>query len=379
MALRIIRNKTNQIVHMNDISTTLPSYGEEELSSRLGLQMLAESDDLAKELGSGNVVLDLGDGIEIAFPRSLDILRDYQQTFKTTADSRLIVNSTPQPGTMTDFCLTGRTDGAGESGDLMHIDHKVFQYGQEIQSISAPCGLFVDNGNTGNELSQYWLNSKYLEFDVLGNRTFFYDGGIKWEGLSANGANGLMSITLQAVNSVWDPTDYETVPGVGNAVIIDNYLMLPYPGGNYNLPIGRSDVETPQPFKMTAICPMVNTGKYWSPAFWQIDYNLISKVFYNLQPCANPYAETRSTSVSPSIIRIYGNIFTAEIPLMAFVKDFLVIGNADNFFSIASPDATEIGYGIRIRMDCKTIVNSVHLNTPWAMVGFMKTYREKTV
>lgn len=379
MVIRIVKNITSNPIYLADLDCTIPVGGQLDLGATRGLGELAESNSLAISLGNGSLILNIGDDIDIPFPYSIDIIRNIPQAFKTTADRRLIVNATPQPGTMTDFCLTGRTDGAGETGDLMHIDHKVFQFGQEIQSISAPCGLFVDNGNTGNELSQYWLNTKYLEFNVLGNRTFFYDGGIKWEGLSANGSNGLMSITLQAVNSVWDPTDYETVPGVGNAVIIDNYLMLPYPGGNYNLPVGRSEIETPQPFKMTAVSPMVNTGKYWSPAFWQIDYNLITKVFFNLQPCGNPYAETRSTSVSPGIVRIYGNIFTAEIPLMSFVKDFIVIGSADNFFSIASPDATEIGYGIRIRMDCKTIVNSVHLNTPWAMVGFMKTYREKTV
>jgi len=381
MSLRIIKNKTSGTIVLEDISTTLSPYGQEELSARLGFQYLAESDDLARELGNGNVVLDIGDGIEIAFPRSFDIIRDYQQTFKTTGDNRLIVNSTPQPGTMTDFCLTSRTDSATDSmGDLMHIDHTVFQFGIDTQGINKPCGLFVDNGNT-SELSKYWLNTKYLEFNVLGNRTFFYDGGIMWRGLADNNVNGMMAVSLEAVSSVFDPSDYETTPGAGNTTIVDGYLLVPYAGGQYNLPVGRPSNQTPQPFKMTACTPMIITGTYWSPAFWQVDYNLTEDEFFNLQPCEEPYAERRSTDTEdPNIIRVFGNLFSTEIPLMSFVKDFLVIGNSNSFFSVASPDATEIGHGIRIRMDCKTIVNStIHPNVAWSLVGYMKTYREHTV
>jgi len=380
MTLRIIKNKTAQTVYMKDISTTLSAYGEEELSARLGFRMLAESEDLARELGSGSVVLDLGDGVEIAFPRSIDILREWPQTFKTTGDNRLIVNSTPQPGTMTDFCLTSRTDSASDSvGDLMHIDHTVFQFGVDTQGVNKSCGLFVDNGNT-SEISKYWLNTKYLEFNVLGNRTFFYDGGVMWRGLADNGVNGMMAVSLEAVNSVFNPGDYECTPGTGNAVLVDGYLLVPYAGGQYNLPVGQPAAQTPQPFKMTGVTPMVMTGTYWSPAFWQVDYNLTTQKFFNLQPCENPYAEKRSTDTGDAnIIRIFGNLLTTEIPLMSFVKDFLVIGNSNNFFGVASPDATEIGHGIRIRMDCKTIINTIHPNVAWGLVGYMKTYREHTV
>ena len=130
---------------------------------------------------------------------------------------------------------------------------------------------------------------------------------------------------------------------------------------------------------MTCISPMVMTGTYWSPAFWQMDFDLVERKFFNLQPCENPYAERREIGIGPNVIRVFGNIFTTEIPLMNFVKDFLVIGNSSNFFGVASPDATEIGHGTRIRLDCKTVVNSVHSNVPWTLVGYMKTYREHTI
>jgi hypothetical protein len=379
-AIRIVKNQTSNPVIISDLNTTVSASGQADIS-RFPLEQLAESSDLAIHLGNGNLLLNTGGSEDIVYPSSIDIIRNIPQTFKTTGDNRLIVNSTPQPGTMTDFCLTSRTDSATDTvGDLMHIDHTVFQYGIDTQGINKPCGLFVDNGNT-SELSKYWLNTKYLEFDVLGNRTFFYDGGIMWRGLADNNVNGMIAVSLEAVSSVFDPSNYEVVPGTGNATLVDGYLLVPYAGGQYNLPVGRPSSQTPQPFKMTACTPMIMTGTYWAPAFWQVDYNLTEDKFFNLQPCEDLYAERRNTSTEdPNIIRVFGNLFNAEIPLMSFVKDFLVIGNSNSFFSVASPDATEIGHGIRIRMDCKTIVNSaIHPNVAWSLVGYIKTYREHTV
>jgi hypothetical protein len=382
MALRIIRNKTDHTIYMNDISTTLLAHGEEELSARLGLRMLSESDDLARELGAGNVVLDLGDDVEIGPPRSIDIVRQWPQYFKTTADDKLIVNSTPQPGAMTDFCLTSRTDSQPGSGDLFHIDHTVFMYGQEQQSIDQPCGLFMNNGGT-NELSTYWLNTKYLEFDVLGNRTFFYDGGVMWRGLADNGISGLMALSMSAVSSIFDPTDYEVVPGTGNCALVGGYLLVPMPGltgGTHSLPIGQDIANTPQPLKMTGTAPMVLSGLYYAPAFWRVDYDLTEEKFFNLLPMENPYSERKDSNTGDSnIVRLFGNFFAAEIPLMGFVRDFLVIGNSSNFFGVASQDATEIPCGVRIRLDCKTVVSTVHANVAWTLVGYIKTYRENTV
>ena len=159
--------------------------------------------------------------------------------------------------------------------------------------------------------------------------------------------------------------------------------MIPMPGGSggtHSLPIGRGFDDTPQPFKFTGVAPMVMTGTFFSPAFWQVDFDLTERKFFNLLPTENPYAETRTLNTGdPNITRIFGNIMTTEIPLMAFVKDFLVIGDSSNFFCVASPDATEIPCGVKIRFDCKTIANAMHTNVSWSLVGYMKTYREHTI
>ena len=381
MVVRIVKNQTLNPITLGDLGIIIPASGQVDLGLSCDSLELSNSDDLSIQLGNGNLLLNIGDE-DIPYPRSIDIIRNIPQQFKTTTDQKLIVNATPQPGTMTDFVLTSRTDSQAGIGGLLHVDHTVFQYGQEEQSVSRPCGLFVDNGNE-NELSKYWLNTIYLDFDVLNNRTFFFDGGVMWRGLADNGANGMMALNLEAVSSTFDAAAYETTPGAGNAALVDGYLLVPMPGltgGTHDLPLGQPAEQTPQNIKMTGVAPMVMTGKYYSPAFWQFDYNVSDGTFFNLLPTEDPYTDTRDTTTSdPSVIRVYGNLFAAEIPLMAFVKDFLLIGNSSNFFGIASPDATEIPYGVRMKLDCKTIVYYPHTNVAWTLVGYIKTYREHTV
>jgi len=382
MVVRIVRNNTSNPIILHGLDgVTVPANDQTDLALSFTREQLAASDDLAVQLGNGNLTLMIDDEA-VAFPRSLDIIRDIPQIFRTTPDNKLVVNSTPQPGTTTDFCLTSRTDSQPGQGDLLHIDHTVFMYGQEQQGIDRPCGLFMDNGGD-NELSTYWLNTKYLDFDVLGNRTFFYDGGVMWRGLADNGISGLMALSMSAVSSIFDPTDYEVIPGTGNCAIVGGYLLVPMPGltgGTHSLPIGQTIENTPQPINITGAAPMIMTGTYYAPTFWQVEYDLTEEKFFNLLPVENPYSERKDSNTGdPNIVRLFGNFFATEIPLMGFVRDFLVIGNSSNFFGVASPDATEIPHGVRIRLDCKTVVSTVHANVAWTLVGYIKTYRENTV
>lgn len=296
------------------------------------------------------------------------------------ADNKLIVYPTPQPNS-TDFVLSSLTDSAAnDNGDLLFMRHTVYQHGEDTEGIDQTCGLFVNNGG-GGEFSQYWLNSKYLDFYTISNRTFIINGGCSWY-INCPEYSGVVAVSLGAVTSVFDPTSYEVASGMGNAALVDGYLLVPMPGltgGTHNLPIGTDASQLPQPMAFTEMTTVVLTGEYIEPAFWQIDYNRVTDEFFNLQPTADPYAVTRDLDTGdPTIRRIVGNLFAVEIPLVNFVKDLLLIGSSNGFFDLKSVDATELGYGIRARLDCKTIIGNGNVNVPWVLSGYLKSYREYT-
>lgn len=385
-AIRIVKNTTPSPIPLDDLNEVVPASGKIDLGANHTLVELAASTELANRLASGNLLLNVigmqDDDNNIGFPRSVDIIRQSTQQFQATYDGKLIVAATPKPGNTT-FHLTSRTDSsAGGTGDLLHIDHTVFQFGQDTQGIDQPCGLFVDNGG-GNEYSQYWLNTQYVDFDVLGNRTFIFSGGLAWTDLNDSGNSGLVSVTVDAVSCPFDPTPYEVTPGTGNSVISNGYLMVPMPGltgGTHNLPLGQTPAQTPQPFMFTAVPPSVMDGTFAAPLFWSIDYDLVNEEFFNLLPLADPFNSVQNIDTGdPNIIRYVGHIFTLEVPLNTFVKDLLLIGESGGFFDLGVVDATEIGYGMKLRLDTKTIVNSVHVNVPWSLTSYIKTYRENTV
>lgn len=383
MSIRIVKNQTPSPIGLDDLSIIVPASGEYDLASKHSLITLAESEDLLNHIANGDLKLNTGDTADVEpLSMAIDIIRNIPQRFSTTADSKMLVNATPKPHGTT-FHMTSRTDGvASISGDLLHIDHTVFQFGQDTQSVDQPCGTFVDNG-AGNQYSQYWLNTQLVEFDNLGNRAYIYDGGISWIGLADNGAKGLVAVSVDAVPKVFDPEPYVATPGTGNSAIVDGYLVVPMPGltgGTHNLPLGQTISQTPQPMDFVAVPPSIITGTWVDPVFWSIDYDLTEEKFFNLLPVNEPYAALHNLDTSdPNILRFVGNIFTAEVPLASFLKDLLLVGDSNGFFDLESTDPIEIGYGTVLRVDAKTIVNSFHSNVAWTMTAFFKTYRESTI
>ena len=306
-------------------------------------------------------------------------LKNFVQTFETTADSKLLVSASPKPGKTT-FQLTSKIDSStGLSNDRLHIAHTVFQFGQDTQGTDKRCGLFVDTG-TGTEFSKYWLNSKYINFSVLGNRTYIFDGGLTYNGL---GTTGLVTISLDVVPTVFDITPYQVTPGQGNAFVYGGYLVLPHPTnqGTLRLPVGQADYQTPQDLITFAeVKPSILNGTYEVPVFWMLDYNLTSKKLQNLQINPDPYNPTQNVDTgNVNVLRMVGNFFTQEITLMSFIKDLLITGDIHGFFNLNSTDPMEIGNGLKLKLDTKTIVNDIYTNTSWRLVGFIKTYKEKAV
>lgn len=382
MVIRIVKNQTPSPVSLNDLSVVVPASSEVDIGYH-GIVELSRSEDLLINMANGNLRLNVGNETDVGtLAEAIDVIRNIPQRFSTTADSKMLVNATPKPAGTT-FHMTSRTDGvASVSGDLLHIDHTVFQFGQDTQGVDEPCGVFVDNG-AGNQYSQYWLNTQLVEFDNLGNRAYIYDGGISWKGLGDNGTNGLVSISVDAIPRVFDSVPYETTPGTGNSAIVNGYLMVPMPGltgGTHNLPLGQTTDQTPQPFDFVAIPPSIISGTWIQPVFWSLDYDLAEEKFLNLLPVADPYSVVHNLDTGdPNIIRFVGNIFTAEVPLASFLKDLLLIGDSSGFFDLKSVDPIEIGYGTVLRVDAKTIVNNFHSNVKWTMTAFFKTYRESTI
>jgi len=377
MTIRIVKNTTSNPVKLDDLSgIIIPAGGQVDLALSCNREELLASDDLAIHLGNGKLVLNDGN-VDISFPHSLDLIRDVRQFFQTTADQKLLVSATPKPGKTT-FQLTSRIDGTSGTSGRLHIAHTVFQYGQDTQGVDKRCGLFVDTGENC-EFSKYWLNSKYINFSVLGNKTYIFDGGLTWNGI---GTAGLVGMNLDVISTPFDPTPYVVVPGQGNSFIYNGYVVIPHPTnqGTHNMPIGQTDYQTPQTLYFGQINPSVVSGQYSVPAFWTIEYNFGSHKFQNLNINPDPYnPEQDAASNKLNVEKMVGNLFTAEITLASFIKDLLVTGDIEGYFNLNATDPYELGYGLRLKLDTKTYVNDIYTNVRWNMAAYIKTYRELTV
>lgn len=378
MSIRIFKNQTSNPIYLNDISEIIPASGQKDIGNRASSE-LAQSEDLLNNIANGNLVLNIGGDIDVEpMSRAISIIRQIPQVFQTTADAKLLVLASPKPGKTT-FQLTSKIDSStGTSNDRLHIAHTVFQYGQDTQGVLQRCGLFVDTGQN-TEFSKYWLNSKYINFSVLNNRTYIFDGGLTWNGL---GNTGLVTVSLDVVPTTFDPTSYVVTPGQGNAFIYGGYLVVPHPTnqGTHTLPIGQVDYQTPQNLNFAEVKPSIAAGLYEGPLFWTIEYNLSSAKFQNLQINADPYNSTQNvTTDDPNVIKMVGNLFTQEITLMSLIKDLLIAGDVHGFFTLNSVDPMEVGYGLRLKLDTKTVVNDIYTNVAWRLVGYIKTYKERAL
>lgn len=377
MVVRIVKNTTVDAIRLDDLSgITIPANDQIDLALSYSREELSASDNLAIYLGNGKLILNNGEE-DILFPHSLDIIRDVRQFFQTTSDQKLLVSSSPKPGKTT-FQLTSRIDGTANTNDRLHIAHTIFQFGQDTQGVDKRCGLFVDTGQ-GTEFSKYWLNSKYINFSVLGNRTYIFDGGLTWNGISTV---GLVGVNLDVVPISFNPVPYAVTPGQGNSFILNNYIVIPHPTnqGTHNMPIGQTDYQTPQDLYFAEVKPSITSGQYDVPLFWTIEYNFGSKKFQNLNINTDPYNPVQDTnSGKPNVAKMVGHLFTTEITLGSFIKDLLVTGDIQGYFNLNSTDPYELGYGFRLKLDTKTYVNDIYTNTRWNMAAYIKTYRELTV
>jgi hypothetical protein len=373
---RIFKNQTANDVVLNDISEVIPANGQLDLGGKT-LQDLAQSDDLLTVLATGDLVLDLGDGVDLSPGRAVDIIRNVPQIYQTTVDGKLTVSASPKPG-KTVFNLTSRMDsmaGLG-MGDRLHIDHQVFQFG-DTEDEFGDVGRFVDDG-LGTDYSQYWMNTKYINFATIANRTYIYNGGIAWQGLNQT---GLVTLTLEAVPKVLDLSPYVATSGTGNAFVSGGYLVVPHPTnqGTHTLPIGQNEAQTPQDLNFLEVKPSIQTGQWSDPVFWMIEYNLTTNEYRNLLPNPDPYNPVQDLNTGDSnIVKMVGNLFTLEVPLAAYIKELMLIGDSNGFFDLGIQDPTELGEGTRLRLCAKTIVNNKHNNIAWSLVAYIKTYREDT-
>jgi hypothetical protein len=375
--LRVIKIKNVQAQSDVYCGQTIVSGEYYTITSTGEADIWAANEKVNQHLWAAKIVVN--DGVaDILSPAAADRwLKNFVQTFQTTADQKLLVSPSPRPGNTT-FQLTSRIDGTVGNNDRLHVAHTVFQYGQDTQGVDKRCGLFVDTG-LSNEFAKYWLNSKYINFSTLGNRTYIFDGGLTWNGI---GTFGLVGASLDVVPTPFNPVPYVVTPGSGNSFIVNGYIMLPHPTnqGTHNMPIGLVDYQTPQDLYFAEVKPSVISGLWSDPGFWNIEYNLVSKKFQNLSINPNPYgAEQDVNSNKPNVIKMVGNLFTVEITLASFIKDLLITGEIQGYFSLNSTDPYEIGYGLRLKLDTKTYVNDIYSNTRWNLAGFIKTYKEFSV
>jgi len=389
MVIRIVKNNTPSPVVLSDLGgLTVPASGQLDLYLGNSLEELAQSDDLAIFIGDGTLTLNVGQDADIPFPRSLDIIRNIPQVCSTTHnDAKLNVVSTPRP-TGTFFHATGRADHVHEGGDLsprfgggnhFYFRHTIYQHGQDIEDVFAPPGEFISGDHSGGLYSDYWINRMYFDVKTAENETHLYDGLLCWDIDTSEPA--MVALTVDIVTIPCNFAPFAVAPGTGNAMLMGGYLAVPHPTGqgDFNLPFGQTEEQTPQDMNIFEFKPSLLQGTYSTPAFFTIEYNLTTHKYFNLLPRENPYDKSPNLDTgNPNIKRMTGNFFAIEIPVHNFVESFVLINN-NPYMSIGSGDPISLGANTRIRATAKTIIDEHHRNSAWQIAMLLKMYRMRTI
>ena len=372
MVVRIVRNNTASPIILSGLDgVTVPASGELDLGLSFDADRLATSDSLATHIASGDLSLIIN-GQVIEYPRSADIIRNVAQYFTVNKESKLMVQPTERPvDTYNVFT------GCDDNGNLIYVQHNVFQYGIDVQNELTPVGVFVDDG-LGTPTSTYWLNTKYIEFNTADNRTYMSKVIINWQ-IDPNACCGAQGVSVDIVSKSFSPAAYMVTPGTGNAVIVGGYLVIPYAGGMVDLPFGQTEDQTPQNLNFQQCMPNMVRGEYYAPAFWSIDYNLLTKQYFNLLPNPTPYSLRQNTdSGVANTIRMVGNLFVTEVPLYTFIRNVTLLGQ-NGRHEIIHNDPHDVGANLRIRVRIKTYVNQDMPNRRWGCCAMVHSFREKAL
>ena len=188
----------------------------------------------------------------------------------------------------------------------------------------------------------------YLDFNMVGNRTFLHEGYIMWEGAQRD------TICMEVV-SITTPV----VPASNTYFnLYGGYLVVPAAGdGVINVP-GINLIDGTAAIDCGLVYMPMNELGVRAQAFWNAEWDDTLGMFINIAPA--PYGNGQY------------NMFAGEIPLFRFVNRLPLIKYG--FLCMQTSDVEEIGHGMRIR----GVMETRGENHEWQFAGWFTMNREKT-
>ena len=320
-----IRNTTNTVITIDDLSITIPPMEEIDILESLSKQDLAVSNDILSLIVSGDLIINDGNK-DYTSSEAIRLITGHTIASVTDRKSgKIRVHQTSrQFGTYVYFT------GAGDdplnpkdigSGERFVFHHKVGDPQQVIE---------------------------YFDFNTYMNETYIHEAYITWE------------------NAKFDYVDLDFVtvsPEISGAAntnfnLHDGYLIVPAAGdGNIQI---TSDITTCHGGLFQ--CKENELG-VMPQGFWNADGNIDTARFENITPAPAGDGEF--------------NIFGGELHLARLVNHIPLLGNG--FQQLQSSDVDIIPHGLRMKITANTNIEGDIEDHDWSLAFMLVLHRTRSI
>ncbi len=300
MILKVTNDSTSVII-FDDLSGFQIDIGQTiDLGTIFNKIELSQSDSLLESISTSQVIINNGDN-DLSKIDSLKYIFD--QDLNTRIDGKLLVQSTSRkPGTSTYFSSEAdnpndvKNIGGGNKFDIIHY--------------------------IGDSTNQSYI----FDLNIIENPTWLHQGYVLFKNAFFDKLTFNIIPRYISVDSTSN-TDFQLYNG---------YLVIPASDSTGNITFDQTAILEPN----GGLVYMPMSGNTRPTAFWNADWNSITKKFENLQPA--PYGNG-----------IY-NIFTYPVVLNRYVNKLSLLGS--DIIKLATTEVKEIGHGMRIEIIAETYI-----------------------
>lgn len=320
-----IRNTTNTVINISDLSITIPPLEEIDILENISKQDLAVSDDILPLIVNGSLVVNDGNGDHTP-SEAIRVITGYTIAGVTDRKSgKIRVHQTSrQFGTYVYF--TGAGDDPSNPKQIGNGERFIFQH------------------KIGDPLTV----TKYYDFNTLMNETYIHEAYITWDNAKFDSVNLDFVSVAPSIEGGVDT----------NFNLYDGYLIVPAAGdGNINI---TSDITTCHGGLFE--CKANELGVV-PQGFWDADGNIDTARFENIRPAPTGDGQF--------------NMFATELHLARLVNKIPLLGNG--FQQLQSSDVDIIPHGLRMKITVNTHVDDDNPDHEWSMAFMLVLHRTKSV
>lgn len=320
----IAKNVTTSLVTLYDIGITLTPNTEIDLTLTISIYDLSLSEDLLLRIANGTI--QISDGTSYLSPaNAIKYISFAEQIQPKDSTGKVLVHSTPRHlGTITYF--TGAGDDINKPNNVGDGQFLGFKH------------------NVGDPLVQ----SQYLDFNLMNKRMWIKEGYFNWSNCQFDQVS-FSVVTRSTPVYPGNSTNYK---------LFNGYLVQPVLDATGNISINEDNLLKCNGTLVQI--PDTELGIKPMACFFDARWDSIQNKFVDLTPKPNGDGNY--------------NIFAAEVCMVKFVNKLCLYGtNAQN---VNSADASQIGAGMRIKLDYYTHKDNSIPDHEWVFAGTFATFRE---